>query len=71
MFIKFENIFWNKEWIASKTYDEFFNHEKHHGLSKEKMMELYETCTGKKSEVTEEPHEESDFGSNGLSELNG
>lgn len=49
-FINYDGILFNKEWVASKTFKEFSEHEKHHGLSVEKMKEVYALCTGKKAE---------------------
>lgn len=38
----FEGIGFNKEWVASIPFDEFVKHESHHGLSREKMKEVYD-----------------------------
>lgn len=36
------------EWVKTKTFAEFCEHEKHHGLSAESMKTVWEYCTGKK-----------------------
>ena len=47
MWIKYEGILFNKEWVASKTLKEFSEHEKHHNLSPEQYKEVYKLCGGK------------------------
>ena len=39
----------NIELAKAKTFEEFYEHEKHLGFSKEKMAEIYEATTGKKA----------------------
>jgi hypothetical protein len=47
MMIMFEGkVAFNVEWVASKTLKAFCDHEKHHGLSKEQMKEIYDVCVG-------------------------
>ncbi len=44
-FIMFEGIgAFNAKWAASKTFPEFYDHEKHTGLSKEQLKEIWTVC---------------------------
>lgn len=58
MFIFFEGINFNVEWVKGKTFKQFCEHEKHHGLSKEKMKEFYDCCKKKDEKKTEQMDEE-------------
>ena len=53
-FIKFEKVAFNADWMKTKTFEEFYQHEKHHGISKDKMREFYEAVTGNKEEKTQD-----------------
>jgi hypothetical protein len=57
MFIQFEKISFNAKWVASKSFTEFKEHEKHHGLSEAKMKEVHNLCTEamKPKEKAEKP----------------
>lgn len=44
----YEGINFNEEWVKAHSFKEFAEHEKHHGLSAEKMREIYDLCKGKK-----------------------
>jgi hypothetical protein len=54
-FLKFEGVAFNKEWAASKTLEQFIAHEKHHGLSDEKMKEIHDLCKLKEAPKTAKP----------------
>lgn len=45
-FIQYEGISFNADWVKTKSFEEFFDHEKHHGLSEEKMREIYDAIVG-------------------------
>lgn len=48
-------INFNSEWVASQTLEEFQEHEKHHGLSKDQLKEVHNACkkeAGKKKPET-------------------
>lgn len=49
-FVTFEGIAFNADWVLTKTLDQFIEHEKHHGLSKEKMKEIYDAIKTPKVE---------------------
>jgi hypothetical protein len=51
MVIFFEGLVgFNWEWVASQTFEQFYEHEKHHGLSKKQLKEVYQLCKVKSSE---------------------
>jgi DNA-binding transcriptional regulator YhcF (GntR family) len=37
-------IHFNSEWVASKTLQEFIEHESHHGLSEKQLKDVYKKC---------------------------
>ena len=43
-----DGVGFNIEWVRTKTFAEFCEHEKHHNLSPESMKTVWEYCTGKK-----------------------
>ena len=43
-----DGVAFNMEWVKTKTFAEFCEHEAHHGLSAESMKTVWEYCTGKK-----------------------
>jgi hypothetical protein len=47
MIIFFEGIGFLKEWVASKTFEEFKGHEGHHGLSDDQLKEVYDLAIDK------------------------
>jgi hypothetical protein len=47
MVIYFEGVGFSKEWVAGKTFTEFCEHEKHHGLTKQQLKEVYNLCAQK------------------------
>ncbi len=47
-FVAFEGVSFNSEWMKTKTFAEFFEHEKHHGISREKMKEFYDSIKNPK-----------------------
>lgn len=53
-FVKYKHVAFNAEWVKTKSFEEFYEHEKHHGLSKEEMKEAYESITkgSKKKEAS-------------------
>lgn len=46
-------IIFNDKWVASQSFEAFAEHEKHHGLSKEQLKEIYDIC--KKMNKIEKP----------------
>jgi hypothetical protein len=42
--IRFEKVTFNADWAASKTFEYFRDHEKHHGIPDEKMKEIHEAA---------------------------
>jgi hypothetical protein len=42
--MKYEGIDFNSKWAASKTVEEFIEHEKHHGLSNAQLKEAHAYC---------------------------
>lgn len=56
--VKYEGVAFNKEWVASKTFKQFCDHEKHHGLSEDQMREVYNICKAKPVKKEEEKADE-------------
>lgn len=59
----------NAEWVKTKSFEEFCEHEKHHGLSKADMKHIWEYCTGKKvkgkKQADVQPGESEEFNNQG------
>lgn len=51
-FAKINGVAFNVEWVKTKTFAQFCEHEKHHGLSEADMKTVWEFCTGKKVKKT-------------------
>lgn len=42
--VRYGHVTFNAAWVASKSFKEFCDHEKHHGFPQEKMKEIYDAC---------------------------
>ncbi len=42
--LTYEGITFDAEWAASKTLEEFKEHEKHHGLTADQLKEAHGLC---------------------------
>lgn len=40
----YEDISFNEQWVSTQSLNSFCKHEKHHGLSRGKMKEIYQLC---------------------------
>jgi hypothetical protein len=46
--MQLEHVHFNDTaWVASKTLEEFLEHEKHHGLDEKKLKEIHKACVDK------------------------
>lgn len=52
VFIKYNGVSFNADWVKTKSLKEFSEHEKHHGFTAEQYREIHEICTGKKGRRT-------------------
>lgn len=59
----YNHVAFNSEWVASKKFSEFVEHEKHHGFTPEQMKDIYSLCKAESKSLnaqgsTEEPYKE-------------
>lgn len=45
--VTYDHVTFNADWVASKTLEEFSEHEKHHGLTPTQLKEVHQLCKEK------------------------
>lgn len=51
VWVEFNGVLFNTKAMAKRTFDQFVEHEKHHGIPVEKMREFYDLYVPKKEEA--------------------